>query len=85
MTTKPTLSLDGVLHRTPVIWNWISIFLVGYAVYQPAVMEWVNSAPIGTLEHKQAVMAWLDWLCPAAGLLIQFVSKKPTETPEQLQ
>lgn len=72
---KTKISLDGWRHRTPVVWNWISIFLIGYATYQPMVMDWVHSAPFGSDVGKDLVMAWLDWICPFAGLIIQFINK----------
>lgn len=77
-----SLGFENIMHRTPVYWNWISIFLVGYATYQPAVMDWVHSAPFGTIEAKDAVMAYLDWFCPMIGVLIQFTRKNNNIQPD---
>ena len=82
---KNKITLDGFMHRTPVIWNWISIFLIGYATYQPMVMDWVHSAPFGSDAGKELVMAWLDWICPFAGLVIQFINKNYQSSPEDGQ
>jgi|688.fasta_scaffold1388374_2 hypothetical protein len=82
---KNKITLDGFMHGTPVLWNWISIFLIGYATYQPMVMEWVHSAPFGTDIGKELVMDWLDWICPFAGLIIQFAHKNNSSNPEDGQ
>ena len=82
MKTNFTIAPQNIFHRTPVVWNWISIFLVGYATYQPFLMDWVHSAPFGSDQGKDLVMAWFDWLCPFLGVLIQFTRQKPQETPE---
>lgn len=76
---KTKFTIDGFMHRTPPVWNWVSLFLVGYATYQPAVMDWVHSAPFGSDQGKELVMAWFDWLCPILGVLIQFTHKAQTE------
>jgi hypothetical protein len=85
LTNDIQITMNGFKHRTPQFWNWISIFLVGYATYQPAVMDWVHSAPFGSIEDKDLVMAWFDWLCPILGLLIQFTHKNYDNKAENVE
>lgn len=79
ITDKVQISVTGVGHSTPKVWNWISLFLIGYATYQPLLLDWVHSAPFGSIEGKDFVMAWFDWLCPALGVVIQFTHKTNPE------
>jgi hypothetical protein len=48
-------------------------------------MDWVHSAPFGSDAGKELVMAWLDWICPFAGLVIQFINKNYQSSPEDGQ
>jgi hypothetical protein len=73
--SKIKISFDGILHRTPVWANYLSIILIAWGTYEPAIHEFVHDAPFGTIEVKDYVMSWLNWICPALGFAIQFLHR----------
>lgn len=80
---KHTFRLNGILHRTPIIINYISIVLIGWGTYEPAIHEWVHNAPFGSDVGKDSIMEILNWIVPPIGLLLQFYKEQPKEYQEQ--
>ncbi len=79
---KSIFTINGILHRTPIVINYISIVLIGWGTYEPAIYQWVHDAPFGSDVGKDSVMEILNWIVPPIGLLLQFYKEQPKQTEE---
>lgn len=74
-----TISWKGLTQQTPVAVHIVSLVLLGWGTYGEMINEFINAAPIDVPEFKAQLIAWLNWLCPAIGLIMQFIHKNATQ------